>query len=342
MTLEKKLFGRTKQGENVYSYTLKDSGYLVEILTYGAAIRSLIVPVNGQNRDVALGFDDVASYEDRGGYLGAIIGRFANRIGGAQYVLDGKEYFPDKNDDPNSLHGGFNAFDKQVWDASEQADALVLTLRDEDGKHGFPGNLNVEVKYSLQNGILAIEYMAQCDQDTPINLTNHNYFNLGGHNHGEITDHTLQIFSDKITPIDNTLIPTGELMAVEGTPLDFRVPAKIGDGINSNHQQILLGGGYDHNYVLSGEPVRSLSPAAVLEFDGLKMQCATTKPGVQFYSGNFIPEMEGKGSALYKKRSGLCLETQSWPDSVNKPEFPDCILRKGKIYKHVTQYSFSF
>ena len=340
MTIEKRLFGRTSDGKNVDCYTLEDAGYSMEVLTYGGAIRSLVVPIHGGVRDVALGFDDVAAYEAHTCFFGAIIGRVANRIGGASFSLNGKEYIIEKNDGPNSLHGGYRGFDKQVWQARIDADALVLTYTEKGKEHGYPGELSAEVRYSLQNGIVLIDYKATCDEDTPINLTNHNYFNLGGHNSGGIEGHKLQIIADFITPIDDTLIPTGELMDVKGTPLDFTKPRTIGDDIDSSNEQIKLGGGYDHNFVLSKETVRNLSLAAELEFDGLKMQCLTTLPGVQFYSGNFLTDMDGKAGAKYKKRSGLCLETQSWPDAVNKPEFPSCILKKGEEYRHTTQYGF--
>jgi len=340
MTIEKRLFGRTSTGENVDSYVLKDAGYTMEILTYGGAIRSLVVPVEGGVRDVALGFDTVAEYEAHKAFFGAIIGRVGNRIGGARFSLNGKEYNLDKNDGPNTLHGGFKGFDKKVWQASVDADALVLKYTEKDKENGFPGNLDTEVRYSLKNGVVLIDYKATCDEDTPINLTNHNYFNLGGHSAGGIEEHKLQILAEHITPIDDTLIPTGALMDVAETPFDFRKSKAIGDDIDSTHEQIKLGGGYDHNFVLSKEPERKLSLAAVLEFDGLKMQCLTTSPGVQFYSGNFLTDMEGKAGAKYKKRHGLCLETQNWPDAVNKPEFPNSILKKGEVYRQATQYSF--
>jgi len=340
MTIKKRLFGHTKDGVQVDGYTMVDGGMSVEVITYGAAISSLVVPTAGGVRDVALGFDDVPAYERHASYLGAIIGRVANRIGGAQFSLGGRIYELDKNTGSNCLHGGYQGFDRQVWSAKAENDALVLSLHESDMKCGFPGSLDVDVRYCLKDGALSIGYVAVCDADTPINLTNHCYFNLGGHDHGSIENHNIRIYADSITPIDESLIPTGEVLDVAGTPLDLREPTRVGRGLDSSHPQIVLGGGYDHNYVLSREVCRELSPAAVLEYDGLRMTCMTTKPGIQFYSGNFLSGDTGKEGAIYAKRSGLCLETQYWPDSLNKPEFPDSTLRKGATYTHETVYKF--
>ena len=341
MTIEKRPFGPTKNGRAVVLYTLQDSGYTVEIITYGAAIRSIHVPIAGGTRDVALGFDDVEGYESNKSYQGAVIGRVGNRIANARYEMNGKTYDLDVNDGPNCLHGGFIGFDKQIWTAQEEQGALVLTLLDKEGTAaGFPGNLEVKTKYTLENGELGIEYTATCDEDTPINLTNHCYFNLAGHDAGSIEDHKIQIFSHKITAIDETLIPTGELLDVTGTPFDLRELTPIGPGLSRSCPQMELGGGYDHNWVLSNEPSRALATASVLECNGLSMTCMTTKPGIQFYSGNFMTGEIGKGGAVYAKRTGLCLETQYWPNSVNMPQFPAPILRKGEEYNHKTVYRF--
>ena len=342
MTIEKRYFGDTKNGEKVDCYTLTDSDASVEILTLGGIVRSLVIPTSEGLRDVAQGFDDVAGYEEQKGFIGALIGRVANRIGNAVFSLGGNEYKLDKNDGENSLHGGFNGYDKQIWEANAKSDGLWLTLQSPDMDGGFPGNLSVKVRYALEDYSLTIEYYAECDADTPINLTNHCYFNLGGHDSGGIENHKIQIFSDSITPIDDTLIPTGEKLDVTGTPFDLRTPKIIGEGLSSNHPQITFGGGYDHNFVLASEPCREMSPAAVLEYGGVKMTCLTTKPGIQFYSGNFLLAENGKQGAVYPKRSGLCLETQFWPDSVNKPEFPNSLLQKGEIYHHITVYKFEY
>ena len=341
MVIEKRPFGHTRDGKEVELYALKDSGYTVEIITYGAAIRAIHVPVAGNMRDVALGFDDIEGYESNKSYQGAIIGRIGNRVANAQYEMNGKTYQLDVNDGPNCLHGGFSGFDKQVWTASEEQNALVMTLVDKEGTAaGFPGDLVITVKYTLENGELGIEYIATCDKDTPINLTNHCYFNLAGHDAGGIEEHKLQIFSHKITPIDETLIPTGEFLDVTETPFDLRELTTIGPGFDRKCPQMELGGGYDHNWVLSNEPNRDLAMAAVLECNGLSMACLTTKPGIQFYSGNMMTGEIGKNGAVYSKRTGLCLETQYWPNSVNIPQFPAPILCKGDVYNHKTVYRF--
>lgn len=341
MKIEKRPFGHTKDGKSVDLYVLQDSGYSVEVITYGASIRSIHVPVAGSTRDVALGFDDVAGYEANQGYHGAVIGRIGNRVKNAQYKMNGKKYRMDANNPPHCLHGGFIGLDRQVWTAKEDQDALVLTLIDKEGTAaGLPGNLNVEVKYTLKNGEIGIEYTATCDKDTPINLTNHCYFNLAGHDAGSIENHKMQIFSHKITAVDETLITTGELMDVNDTPLDLRELTSIAPGFASSHKQIEWGGGYDHNWVLANEPYRALAIAAVVEYAGLSMVCLTTKPGIQFYSGNMMKGETGKGGAIYSERTGLCLETQYWPNSVNIPQFPAPILRKGEVYNHKTVYRF--
>jgi len=341
MTIEKRPFGQTKDGKAVELYTLKDGGFAVEIITYGAAIRCIHVPVADGTRDVALGFDDIAGYEAHKSYQGAVIGRVSNRVANARYEMNGKTYQMDINDGTNCLHGGFVGFDKQVWSASEESGALVLSLTDKEGTAaGLPGNLDVKTIYTLENGELGIEYTATCDADTPINLTNHCYFNLAGHDAGSIENHKLQIFSHKITPVNESMTPYGELLDVTDTPFDFRELTEIAPGLARTCKQIELGGGYDHNWVLSNEPHRALAIAAVLEYDGLSMACMTTKPGVQFYAGNMMSGEIGKGGAVYAKRTGLCLETQFWPNSVNNPQFPNSFLKKGEVYNHKTVYKF--
>jgi len=341
MTIEKRPFGQTKDGKAVDLFTLKDGEISVEIITYGAAIRSIKVPVAGVIRDVALGFDNIADYEANKTFQGAVIGRIGNRVANARYEMNGETYHLDVNDGPNSLHGGFIGLDKQVWSAEETPNALVLTLVDKEGTSaGYPGNLEVKTIYTLEKGELGIEYSATCDKDTPINLTNHCYFNLAGHASGGIEGHKIQIFSHKITSIDDTLIPTGELMDVSGTPFDLRELTEIGLGLEKPCPQMELGGGYDHNWVLSGDAHRDLAMAASLECNGLSMACLTTKPGIQFYCGNFLSGEKGKDGAVYNKRTGLCLETQYYPNSVNTPSFPAPILRKGETYSHKTIYRF--
>ena len=341
MTIEKRLFGTTKDGKEVDLYALKSDGMTVEIITYGAAIRSIYVPVGDAVRDVALGFDDVAGYEANKAYHGAAIGRIGNRVGKAQYEMNGVIYKLDVNNGENSLHGGFVGFDKQVWTATVEPDALVLNLLDKEGTAaGYPGDLDVTIKYTLADGELGIEYTAVCDKDTPINLTNHCYFNLKGHAAGTIEDHKVQIFSHKITATDKDSIPTGELLDVTGTPFDLRELTMLKPGLEKSCELMDLAGGYDHNWVLSNDAYRPLAMAAVAECDGLSMQCLTTKPGVQLYVGNMMGGEVGKEGAKYSFRTGLCLETQYWPDAVNKPNFPAPILRVGEVYNHKTVYKF--
>ena len=336
--MEKRLFGYTKNGEKVDCYTITDGGLSVEILNYGGIIRSFTIRDFGKERDIALGFDDMDGYESDTGYIGALVGRVANRIGNASFELNGKYYQLEANDGPNCLHSGSYGYNRRIWDAHDEGGALALKLYDLGSDGAFPGNLEVEVRYTLLGGRLVIEYTAVCDEDTVVNLTNHCYFNLGGHGSGSIENHEITVFSDYITPIDDHMIPTGDLMNVDVTPFNLRNRVRIGKGIGSDHPQIVLGGGYDHNFVLSREPSHEMSLAAVLEYDGLVLECLTTQPGIQFYSGNFLSEQIGKGGFKYSKRSGLCLETQNWPDAVNHNGFPDIILRKGDVYSHKTQY----
>jgi aldose 1-epimerase len=340
MNIEKRLFGYTKIGRDIDCYTLTDGEMSAKILTYGGSIRSLTVPAPGGVRDVVLGFDDVAGYTAQRAYHGALIGRVANRIGGARFSLNGRDYILDANDGANCLHGGLFSFDRLIWDARTSDDALVLSLQSPDLEGGFPGDMDIEVCYSLKDDALIIEYTAECSADTPISLTNHVYFNLGGHSSGSIGEHLIQIFSDAVTLTDESQIPTGELLDVTGTLFDLRKPKAINDGLFGDHPQIAIGDGYDQNFVLSREPHQALSPAAVLEYDGLKMTCLTTQPGIQLYTGNRLSGDLGKGGAKYGKHSGLCLETQAWPDAINCKEFPDSILRKGGTYNHTTIYKF--
>ncbi|MDR1131375.1 MAG: galactose mutarotase [Oscillospiraceae bacterium] len=341
MTITERSFGSTKSGDPVACYTLQDKGMSAEILSYGGTIRTLSVPAPGGIRDVALGFDNMAGYEAQGDYIGALVGRVANRIGGAHFSLNGQSCPLSANDGPNCLHGGFRSFDKRIWRVHEENGALVCSLHSPDLDGGFPGDVDIAVRYKITDGALCIEYSAEGSADTPLSLTNHCYFNLGGHGLGSIADHVVRICSDTITPVNGALIPTGNLLDVTGTPFDLREQQTLGAGLISTHPQLVLSGGYDHNFVLSSEPQRELTPAAALEYKGLRMTCLTTQPGIQFYSGNFLSGRKGKGGAIYGKHSGLCLETQSWPDAVNRPEFPDCILRKGAVYRHTTVYSFT-
>ena len=309
MTIEMRPFGKTKSGAAVDCYTLRGGGIEAEILTYGGVIRALRVPAPGGVRDVALGFDTVAAYEAQGAFIGALVGRVANRIFGAKFTLDGVTYQLPRNDGENCLHGGPDAFDKRVWTANTQSGALTLSLFSPDGDCGFPGNLTVWAEYALEDGALRIRYVGRCGADTPLNLTNHCYFNLNGHGAGPINGHSIQIFAD--------------------TPLNLRTPQTVGDFA------------YDHNFILARERRESPRLAAVAESNGLRMACLTTEPGLQFYTGNHLNGTVGKNGAVYGARAGLCLETQDWPDAVNHPDFPSCILRGGAVYTGETIYQFN-
>ena len=322
------------------------------ITNYGGAVVSLKVPDrNGTLEDIVLGYDSADGYVADKAFFGAIIGRYGNRIARAQFTLDGKTYTLAKNNGENSLHGGIKGFNKALWTAkgipAKDGQALELTYLSKDGEEGFPGNLNVRVIYTLTDANeLKIEYFATTDKKTVVNLTNHSYFNLlgVGPGMGDILGHMLMIEADKFTPVDSGLIPTGELRDVAGTPFDFRKPTAIGARINADDEQIKLGGGYDHNFVLrrkAGEGI-SLAARVVEPASGRVMEVWTTEPGVQFYTGNFLDgSAHGKGGVAYAKRSAFCLETQHFPDSPNQPKFPSVVLSPGAGYQTTTIYKFS-
>ncbi|WP_274362153.1 aldose epimerase family protein [Paenibacillus thermotolerans] len=342
-------FGTTPDGRQIHIYRLTNrAGTSAEIATVGGAIVTLHVPDrNGRLDDVTLGFDNGADYVRNGPYLGALVGRHANRIEDAVFELNGVEYNLAKNDGNNHLHGGLTGFNKAVWEAeiveAEQGEALQLKYRSVDMEEGYPGNLDVKVTYALTDEhALIIDYEAVSDRDTVINLTNHAYFNLAGHASGTIENHELAIDADRFTPVNDECIPTGEIRDVAGTPMDFRTPKRIGPGLSSDDEQIKNGGGYDHNWVLKVNGARPEKFAELYEpGSGRVMEVFTTKPGVQFYSGNFLDGSEtGKDGAVYGKRSGLCLETQFFPNAMKHKHFPSPILRAGELYKHTTIYKF--
>jgi aldose 1-epimerase len=347
----KSSWGKTPDGEQVDLYTLTNkNGVEAAITTYGGAVVSLKVPDRqGQVGDVVLGFDSVGGYVDNKSYFGAIIGRYGNRIGHAQFTLDGKTYKLAKNNGENTLHGGIKGFNKAVWAAkeipAEGGQALELSYLSKDGEEGFPGNLQVRVIYTLtDSNELKVEYFATTDKKTVVNLTNHSYFNLAGPGSGDILGHILTMEADQFTPVDSGLIPTGELRDVSGTPFDFRTPTPIGARIQSDDEQIKLGGGYDHNFVLRRKPGAPISLGArvVEPKTGRIMEVWTTEPGVQFYTGNFLDgSAHGKGGIAYTKRSAFCLETQHFPDSPNQPKFPSVVLNPGERYHTTTIYKFS-
>jgi aldose 1-epimerase len=348
----KKPFGKTPDGQLVDLYVLTNkSGAEVSISTYGGSVVSIKVPDrNGKLADVVLGYDNVNGYVNDKSHFGGIIGRYGNRIAHARFVLDGKTYTLAKNNGENTLHGGVKGFDKALWAArilhGTDAQSLELTCLSKDGEEGFPGNLNVRVVYTLKDdNALSIAYVATTDKKTVLNLTNHSYFNLAGQGSGDILGHVLMIAADKFTPVDAALIPTGELRNVAGTPFDFRKPTAIGARINQDDEQLKLGGGYDHNFVLRAVPesLEFLGAARVVErTSGRVLEVFTTEPGVQFYTGNFLDgKTPGKSGVAYPRRSAFCLETQHFPDSPNQPKFPSVILKPGESFHSVTTYKFS-
>jgi aldose 1-epimerase len=345
-TLEERPFGKTPDGTPVELYVLRNAnGMTAKIMTYGAILTELDVPdKNGKLGDVVLGFDDLKGYLAGHPYFGAIVGRVANRIAKGKFTLDGKEYKLATNNGPNALHGGLKGFDKVVWKAEPRnlGDSLSvqLTYRSPDGEEGYPGNLTAVVTYTLTDkNELKIDYKATTDKATPVNLSNHTYFNLAGPGSGDILDHELMLAADTYTPVDDTLIPTGEIKPVKGTPLDFTKPETIGARIDQLKGEPR---GYDHNFVLnSGGKSLALTAHVVEPKTGRVMEMYTTEPGVQFYTGNFLDgSIKGRGG-VYKKHQGFCLEAQHFPDSVNHDNFPPVILRPGKTYTQTTVYKFS-
>ncbi len=347
MNIKKEPFGQIAEGTPVELYTLtNDHGLEVSIINYGGIIVSLKIPDRaGKVGEVTLGFDSLEGYLEKSPYFGCIVGRFANRIARGRFTLEGVEYTLAQNNGPNSLHGGLQGFDKVVWEAepfeNEAGVGLTLKYLSPDGEEGYPGNLSVTVIYTLTNdNELKIDYTAATDQPTVLNLTNHTYFNLAGG--GDILGHKLMLNADKFTPIDETLIPTGELRPVEGTPLDFRQATPIGARIEQADEQLRLAGGYDHNFVLDNLAGELILAARVVEPTSDRvLEVYTTEPGIQFYSGNFLDgTITGKGGRVYHKRTGFCLETQHYPDSPNQPDFPSTVLKHGEEYQQMTIFKF--
>jgi aldose 1-epimerase len=330
-------------------YTLTNRGGMKVTLTnYGGRVVSILVPDRqGKMSDVVLGFDNLDGYLGNNPFFGALVGRYANRIGKARFTLNGVEYKLAQNDGPNTLHGGVKGFDKVAWTARESSKnppALELTYVSPDGEEGYPGKLTSIVVYTLtDSNELKIDYTATTDKDTVLNLTNHAYFNLAGEGNGDILKHEIMINADRFTPVDSTLIPTSELRNVEGTPFDFRKATAIGARIDANDEQIKFGRGYDHNFVLN-RTGRGLSLAARVTEpqSGRVLEVRTTQPGIQFYTGNFLDgSVHGKGGKAYGRRSAFCLETQHFPDSPNQPKFLSAVLKPGQTYHETTIYKFS-
>jgi len=333
-------------GQPIERYTLRNAaGVCVSILTYGGIIQSLEVPDrDGRLTNVTLGFSSLDGYLAGSPFFGALIGRFANRIAHGRFALDGVEYQLPINNGPNSLHGGTVGFDKRVWRASVVDDGLRLTLDSPDGDQGYPGSLHVDVLYSLLENDLRIDYRATCDAPTVVNLTNHAYFNLGGEGTGSVEDHVLTLFASRYTPIDASLIPTGSIESVAGTPLDFTTPHAIGERLRDGHEQVVHAQGYDHNFLIDGAD-GSLMPAAKVEHppSGRTLEALTTEPAIQLYVGNLLDAtLVGTSGRVYRETDGFTLETQHFPDSPNRPEFPSTVLRPGETFSSTTVYRFGW
>ena len=339
MNIERKPFGKTARGEAVTLFEIRTPELTARILDYGATVQALLVPdKNGKPVDVVLGHDTIEGYETHDGYLGACVGRVANRLGGAQFTLNGKTYILAKNDGKNHLHGGLRGFDKYVWDTEVLEDGVKFSRVSPDGEEGYPGTLRVSVSYRVANGALTITYDAVSDQDTLCNLTNHSYFNLNGG--GTALSHTLQIHADRFTENSDQCMPTGKILSVDGTPFDFRAAKAVGRDIDTAAEQLRLVNGYDHHFCVDGAGLRR---AAVLRGDssGIAMTMDTTSPGVQLYTANWLSRRGGKNGAVYEPRCAVCLEPQFPPDAVHHPDFPQPLLRRGEVYRHCTVYSFS-
>ncbi len=347
-SVQKESFGQTPDGSQVDQYTLANAkGLRARIINYGAILVSLEVPDRGGKlADIALGYDKLDDYLKPGGLFGAVVGRYANRIGGAKFVLDGVEYPLAPNNRPNHIHGGKKGFDKALWmledlRAEDHQAVVKLSYVSQDGEEGYPGNLACSVTYTLTDeNELKIGYEAETDKATVVNLTNHSYFNLAGHGSGDVLGHVLTLNADKYTVFDDALIPTGEIRSVKGTPFDFTTPTPIGARIGQ------VGAGYDQNYVLNGPAVLPDSPAlcakVVEPTSGRVMEVRTTEPGVQLYTGNWLnSSVTGKQGKVYGKHGAFCLETQHFPDSPNKPAFPSVVLRPGQKFTSVTVFKFS-
>jgi len=351
MSIEKRHYGNMPDGQEVSIFTLTNkNGLSAEIINYGGIVVSLNVPdKNGKMADVVLGMDSLEGYLKQPAYLGALVGRHANRIGGASFILDGREYKLAQNDGKNHLHGGLTGFGKKVWDAriieSDGDEGLELSLFSPDGDEHYPGNLKVRVIYRLTDAnALEIEYFGVSDRNTVLNLTNHSYFNLAGHDQGPVTSHQLKINADFYTPVDAETLPTGEILSVRNTPFDFTDFRAIGDGLmnDADNVQIKLANGYDHNFVLRKTGTAAPEEACCVyePISGRLMRVFTTKPGVQFFSGNYLDGFAGKCGAKYGKWHGFCLETQYFPNALKHSHFPSPILKAGENYYHKTVYQF--
>lgn len=334
----------TADGKPVELYTLADADLTVKITNYGAHVVSIEAPDrDGKRADVVLGFKDLAGYQaDAKTYMGSVVGRYGNRIAKGAFSLNGKTYTIPANDHGNALHGGTIGFDRKVWQGEKTANGVELTLVSPDGDMGFPGQLTAHVRYTLEGKSLKIDYTATTTRPTVLNLTNHSYFNLGGEGSGEVLNETVMLNADRYTPVDQTLIPTGELAPVAGTPFDFRKPMPIGAHIGDTNDQLRIAGGYDHNFVINGTGGGLHLAAKVVDpASGRSLTVMTTEPGVQFYSGNFLDgTVTGVSGVAYQKHAGFCLETQHFPDSPNHPSFPSTELKPGQTMRSETVFTF--
>ena len=342
MSVSKVKYGTMPDGRDVYEYILSNGNVTAQVINYGGIITKLITKdKNGNDTDVILGRANLDEFLDNDGYLNAAIGRFANRIAKCKFDINGTTYTVGKNDGNNSLHGGVVGFDKKLWDVTEVAgeDAVIMSITSPDGEEGFPGTIEVKIKYSVtpQNG-LKIEYWATSDKDTVCNLTNHAYFNINGYKGGKIYGHKLQMDSSFFTPNTDECMPTGEVLSVKGTPFDFTTEKTMGEGIKSEYPQVKMFGGFDHNFVLDGFGFRKVLTVKG-DISGITMEMLTNQPGVQIYTSNML-ESANKGDYENSVHDGFCLETQVFPDCVNFSHFPSALLKKGDEYYHVTEYRF--
>jgi len=348
--IEKQAFGSTPEGQPVDIFTITNlQGIEVRVINLGGAITSLLAPdKNGKQNNIVLGFDDLEGYISNRPHFGAIIGRYTNRIANGKFMLDGVEYSLAKNNGPNALHGGLRGFDKALWQArsfhAPGEAGVIFIYRSKDGEEGYPGNLDTTVTYTLTDrNELVFDYQATTDKATPVNLTQHTYFNLAGDGSGDVLGHELTLNADRFTPVDKTMIPTGELRSVRGTPLDFSQPTAIGSRINADYEPLKLAFGYDQNFVINRKGDGLEFAARVYEPTSRRvLEVYTTEPGVHLYTANFLDgTIRRKQGYTYKQRTGLCLETQHFPDSPNHPDFPSTILRPGQTYHSRTMLKFS-
>jgi aldose 1-epimerase len=339
-------FGATADGHPVELFTLTSpTGIEVRTISYGAILVSISTPDRtGRIADIALGFDSLDGYLTRSRYFGAVVGRYGNRIAGARFPLDGRTVELAINSGTNHIHGGVKGFDKVVWRGEpfvrDGAMGVTFSYTSPDGEEGYPGTLHTTVTYTLTRNELVADYAATTDKTTIVNLTQHSYFNLVGEGHDTVAGHEVMLNADRFTPVDAAMVPTGELAPVDGTPFDFRTPTAIGARIDADHPQLKLALGYDHNFVLNGDPGLHLAARVVEPTTGRTLQVDTTEPGVQFYSGNKLAGVAGKAGHSYGPRSGFCLETQHFPDSPNQPHFPSTVLRPGATYRSTTVFTF--